>query len=138
MFLLKYIKCIGYSRKERGRIILEKLSTYQTRGSSHGIMRCIYAKAHKQHLRDFVMYYKSFQNSCNFKQIWENKNIQMQIGCKRLGDGRLDTENILMMKIQTVLKQFKLIKNTKTQKNSGNFKTHLIKQNLVINYIVLA
>lgn len=44
----------------------------------------------------------------------------MQIGCKRLKDGRLDTENILMMKIQTALKQFKSIKNT--QKNVEKLK----------------
>ena len=44
MFFKKYIKCIGYSREEK---ILKKKVQARTngKGGSHGIMRCIYAKA---------------------------------------------------------------------------------------------
>ena len=39
----KYIKCIGYSKRRKFWASLTR--TIRDRGSSHGIMICIYAKA---------------------------------------------------------------------------------------------
>ena len=43
MFLKKYIRCIGYSRDEKTEGKVQARTN--GKGSSHGIMRCIYAKA---------------------------------------------------------------------------------------------
>ena len=74
----KYIKCIGYSKLESWKKSIFYPNSTE-RGSRHGIMRCIYAKAQtalKRLQYDYFMYYKSFfRTHAILSRFWKEKYI---------------------------------------------------------------
>ena len=84
----KHNKQIGYSKIKKGEYRFEQIvqTRDKKRGSSHGIMRCIYAKAQIGLKRPHVWeYYKSFTSLKQIREYIWKKNY--------LDANRLQTDN---------------------------------------------